>query len=109
MKYKLTPKPISESDVKRQVKDYLNLKGWFNFHLLAGMGAYPGLPDRVAIKNGRTLFLEIKKPIGGIHRDSQKIFQKNIERAGEEYCLIKCLEDLIKVLESVVIQKKVTN
>lgn len=99
VKYKLTPKSISEKDIKRQVKQYLNLKGWFNFHLLAGMGAYPGLPDRIAIKDGRTLFLEIKKPIGGIHRDNQKLFQENIERAGEEYVLVKCLEDLIEGLK----------
>jgi hypothetical protein len=99
-KYKLTPRKISENEIKHQVKQYLDLKGWFNFHLLAGMGCYPGLPDRIAIKNGRTLFLEIKKPIGGIHRDNQKIFQENIERAGEEYFLIRNLEDLIEGLKS---------
>lgn len=98
-KYKLTPRPISENDVKHQVKQYLDLKGWFNFHLLAGLGAYPGLPDRVAIKGGRTLYLEIKKPIGGKQSENQKLFQENIEKAEEEYILVKCLEDLIKVVE----------
>lgn len=95
IKYKLTPRSISEKDIKKQVKDYLNLKGWFSFHLLAGMGAYPGLPDRIAIKDGKVLFIEIKKPKGGRQSENQKIFQDNLEKANGNYLLVRCLDDLI--------------
>jgi hypothetical protein len=99
MKYKLTSKPISEKDIKHQVKQYLDLKGWFHFHLLAGMGAFKGCPDRVAIKNGQVYFLEIKKPKGSRQSENQKLFQERLEKAGCRYVLIKNLEDLIEALE----------
>lgn len=85
---------ITEQDIKNQVKDYLSLKGYFHFHILQGLGAYKGIPDRIAIKDGRVLFLEIKKP-GGKQSVEQTIFQNEIGIAGGEYILIKCFEDLI--------------
>ena len=99
MKRKLRFKfKISENEVKLQVKQYLSLMGWFSFPLTAGMGSYKGSPDRIAVKNGRVLFLEIKKPVGWKHSDPQKQFQKDINEHGGEYYLIKCLEDLIEAL-----------
>ncbi len=95
VKFKILKDLISESDVRRVCKDYLQIKGWFVFHLLQGLGCYPGLADMVAIKDGRVLFIELKRPVGGIHRKPQKKFKSDIERAGGEYILVDCLEDLI--------------
>ena len=36
-----------ETDLKSAVKQYLDLKGIFSYHVLQGLGAYKGLPDRV--------------------------------------------------------------
>ena len=91
---------ITENDVKRAVKDYLNIKGWFNFPLTAGMGSYPGLPDRIAVKNGRTLYIEIKRP-GGKQSDHQREFQHNIWLKGGQYFIVYCLEDMIKVIDKI--------
>ena len=90
---------ITEADIKNQVKDYLSLKGYFHFPILQGLGAYKGIPDRIAIKDGRVLFLEIKKPVGWKQSDEQKDFQANIEGSKGEYILVKCLEDLMKVID----------
>ena len=99
MKRKLRFKfKISENDVKLQVKQYLSLKGWFHFHLMAGMGAYKGSPDRIAVKDGRVLFLEIKKPVGWKHSDNQKQFMKDIKEHNGEYYVVKSLDDLIKII-----------
>ena len=95
-KYRLKIK-VSENDIKRQVKDYLSLKGYFHFYLLAGMGAYKGIPDIIAIKNNRVLFLEVKRP-GGKLSEYQKQFQLDIEGQGGEYYVIKSLDDLIKII-----------
>ena len=86
---------ITEKDIKNQVKDYLSLKGYFHFPIVQGFGAYKGISDRIAIKDGRVLFIECKRPVGGIHRKPQKEFKADIERAGGEYILAECLEDLI--------------
>jgi len=89
---------ITENDVKRAVKDYLNINGWFSFPLTAGIGSYRGAPDRIAIKNNRVLFLEIKRP-GGRQSIHQQRFQKNIEEHGGEYYVVKSLDDLIKIID----------
>jgi len=91
---------ITENDVKRQVKDYLSIKGYFHFHILQGMGAYKGIPDIIAIKNGRTLFCEVKRP-GGKQSDHQILFQSNIWEKGGHYILVKCLDDLIEAINKI--------
>lgn len=90
---KLTPENI----VKRQIKDYLWIKGWFNFPLLQSLGSYPGAPDRIAIKDGRVLFLEIKAPKGK-QSPYQKRFEKYITHCGGEYLLARCVEDVIQAI-----------
>lgn len=91
---KLTPETI----VKRQIKKYLWYRAWFNFPLLQGLGCYPGVCDRVAIKDGRVLFIEIKAP-NGRQSDHQKRFQKYIEMCGGEYILARSVEDVMKIIE----------
>jgi len=98
VKFKLLQKYISEDDIKNQVKDYLDLKGYFHFPLLAGMGSSKGIPDRIAIKNGRVYFIECKKPIGGKQSNDQIKFQQNIEKEKGKYILVKSLEDIIEAL-----------
>ncbi|MBA7569206.1 VRR-NUC domain-containing protein [Candidatus Atribacteria bacterium 1244-E10-H5-B2] len=96
-KYKLKFK-ISENDIKHQVKSYLNIKGWFNFHILQGLGAFRGIPDMIAVKAGRVIFLEIKKP-GGKLSEHQQRFKETMGGAGGEYYVVRSLEEIIKILE----------
>ena len=98
MKRKLRFKfKISENDVKAQIKDYLTIKGWFWFYNLQGLGSYDGIPDFIAIKNGRTIYLEAKKP-GGKQSPGQIEFEWNITHQKGEYYLIRCIEDLIEAI-----------
>ena len=96
-KLKLKPyKPkLTETDIKRQIKDYLTIKGWFHFHVLQGMGAYKGIPDRIAMKDHRILFLEVKRP-NGKQSEYQREFQENVEKHGFEYVVAKSVDDLIE-------------
>jgi len=87
--------PVKESDIRRQIRDYLRLKGWFTFHLLQGLGSYPGLSDLVALKAGQVLFIELKRP-GGRQSEKQKEFQHNVEAQGCRYILARGIEDLQK-------------
>ena len=93
-KLKLYKIKLTETDIKRMLKDYLDIKGWFNFHLMAGMGSYKGAPDMIAIKDGRVLFIEAKRQ-NGKQSEYQKDFQKVIELSGGEYVLAKSIDDLI--------------
>lgn len=91
-------KPTPENIVKRQIKDYLWLRGWFNFPLMQGLGCYPGAPDRIAIKDGRVLFIEVKAPKGN-QSPYQKRFQKYTELSGGEYVLARSVDDVIKIID----------
>ncbi len=88
---------LSENDIKTQVKQYLDLRGWYHFPILQGLGSFDGIPDRIAIKNGRTLYLEIKKP-GGKQSPGQVDFERNIKFQKGEYYLIDDLDSLIKII-----------
>ena len=75
---------VFESEIRGQVKEYLEWKGWFVFYHLQGLGSYPGLPDLQAIKDGQTIYIEIKRP-GGRQSERQKKFQEDLEGAGGIY------------------------
>ena len=100
-----------ETALKNQVRQYLRFKGWFCFHLLQGLGCYPGLSDMAAIKAGRVLWIEVKAPgsagqksIPGMGKkqsrgrqsECQARFQSDLEAHGGEYVLVWSLEDLMK-------------
>ena len=91
---------LSENDVKCQVKDYLRIMGWFWFYNRQGLGSYPGIPDFIAIKNGRTIYIEAKSPTG-TQRFAQKTFEWNIKHQKGEYLLIDNLDDLIKAIDRI--------
>ncbi len=86
---------ITETDIRRQVRDYLLIKGWFCFHILQGLGAYRGISDLIAVKGGRVLFVELKTARGR-QSEYQKVFQADLEAAGGEYILCRGIEDLQK-------------
>ena len=84
---------VTETDIRRQIQDYLRIRGWFVFYILQGLGAYKGIPDLIAVKNGRVLFIELKTARGR-QSDYQKQFQADLEAAGGEYVLCRGVDDL---------------
>ena len=46
-----------ESDIRKQIQDYLRWNGWFVYYNLAGLGSYPGLSDLVAVRGGRVVHI----------------------------------------------------
>ena len=89
-KRRMTP----ETALKAACKQYLQLQGWLTYPLVQqGIGAIRGLPDRIAIKNGRTVYLEMKAGKGRLSED-QEIRRAEIEAAGATYLVVRCVEDL---------------
>ena len=85
---------VTETDIRRQVRDYLRIKGWFCFHVLqGGVGVYRGITDLIAAKDGRVLFIELKTARGR-QSQHQKKFQTDLEAAGGEYVLVRGIGDL---------------
>ena len=86
---------LKESDIRKQLQDYLRWRGWHVHYNLQGLGSYRGASDLTAIKAGRTVWLEVKTPTG-TQSDDQVKFQADIEAAGGEYVLAYSIECLMR-------------
>ena len=86
-----------ETDIKSAVKDYLAIKGIFSWHILQGLGAFKGAPDRAMHFNG-VVYLEVKKPKGKLSLH-QKIFQAQCKDDGIPYLVIRSLDDIMNYVE----------
>ena len=87
-------KVTQETAIKKMVKEYLMIKGWFVFSILQGLGAKRGISDFYAIKGGRGIWMEIKTPKGR-QSDYQIQFQADIEAHGGEYMIVRDVQELI--------------
>lgn len=89
-----------ESDVKRKVREYLLRSGWFVFNIhQQGQFCHRGISDYIAVKNGRVLFIEVKKPVGGKQSSYQIKFERDITEHGGEYLLVNSLESLVEQID----------
>ena len=87
---KVTP----ETAIKKEVKDYLKLRGWFEFPITQGLGSYPGISDIIAVRNGVVLFIEVKTETGK-QSGAQKEFELLCKDRGIPYILARSLEDVM--------------
>lgn len=86
-------KQTPETAIKQQIKDWLSLNNWFHFQYPAGIMGYRGACDRIAIKNGIVLFIEVKAEKGKQSSDQIK-FQNSIEEQGGYYVVVRSYKDL---------------
>ena len=49
-----------ETVIQNQIRDLLRMDGWFVIRHQQGMGCHKGLSDLTAIKEGRTIYIEVK-------------------------------------------------
>jgi hypothetical protein len=91
---------VKESDIQRQILDYLAIKGVFAYRNNSGAlrrffrAGVLGGPDVVCGIDGRYIGIEVKAPKGK-QSDHQKEFQKNLEAAGGKYVLAYSLDDIM--------------
>lgn len=86
-----------ETKVKNKIREELKKRNIFNFNLMAGLGSFPGVPDRIMHYHGRVIYLEVKSP-KGVMSPYQLEFRKQCAEDGVEYYVIRELNDLIKIL-----------
>ena len=85
--------PETETAIMNQIKYALTLYGWYVFRVPPSIYGEKGLCDLIAVKNGFTVFIEVKAP-NGKQSDKQKIFESRIRDAGGVYILARSLEDV---------------
>ena len=90
-------KPTPETLLKRDIKNLLRTLGIFNFPVLQGLGATPGIPDILGIYKGRFVGIECKAP-GGKPSEHQKRFLEIIREQGGIAILAYSVSDVIEGL-----------
>lgn len=85
---------VKESDIQRQIKDYLQWRGWFVVKIHQSLGSYKGIADLYALKDGRHAWIEVKTPAGSQSEDQVK-FQRDVEGHGGTYLVARSVEDII--------------
>ena len=97
---RVTKKVNPETVIQNAIRDLLRLDGWLVIRHQQGMGSYLGLSDLSAIKDGRTIYIEVKTPTGR-QSEYQKQFQKDVEAHGAVYILARSVQDVVPYLTSV--------
>ena len=94
------PKKQPESVVLNQVREILRLDGWDVTRHQQGLGSRRGFPDLTALKDGKTLYIEIKTPTG-----KQSVYQVEFERIckahGGTYLVARSVDDIKPYLTSI--------
>jgi Holliday junction resolvase len=91
-------KSTPENAVKAEVRGYLKLTGWFVFPVLQGLGAYRGISDMIAIKNGLVLFIECKSKRGKLNGEQMK-FKEDLKWNGGHYIVARGYEEVKEYVE----------
>ena len=104
----------TEKSTQAAVMQYLDIRGIFHYRnnsgaMRAAHGGYirfgaKGSPDIVAVLKGQYIGLEIKD-IKGKQSDSQKEFQTALENAGGVYMLVRDVDEVIHIFESMLVLK----
>lgn len=94
------PKKQTESLILKQIRNLLELDHWDVTRHQQGLGCRRGFPDLTALKDGKTLYIEVKTPKG-----KQSIYQVEFERIckahGGTYILARSVDDIKPYLTSI--------
>ena len=87
-----------ETIIRKAITDALRVSGWDVTYHLQGVGSRKGFPDLTAMKNGRTVYIEVKTETG-----KQSAYQKEFERICKEhgctYIIARSVKDVADLLE----------
>ena len=96
--------PVKESDIQRDIKTYLQYKGWFVVKIHQSMGSYKGIADLSCTKDGRHVWVEVKAPRGKQSLEQAK-FGCAVLAHGGEYIVAKSVDDVERYLAETKLSK----
>lgn len=86
-----------ETQIRKSITAALRLSGWDVTYHLQGVGCRRGFPDLTAMKDGQTVYIEVKTETG-----RQSEYQKNFERIciehGCRYIIARSVKDIQDLL-----------
>ena len=87
-----------ETIIRKAITDALRVSGWDVTYHMQGIACRKGFPDLTAMKNGRTVYIEVKTETGrqSVH---QKEFEQICKAHGCTYILARSVKDVADLLE----------
>ncbi len=82
-----------ETAILRAVRRHLETDGWYVVRIQQGLGCVKGIADLVAMKAGRTVWVEIKTQTG-TQSDHQVAFERAVVAHDGEYRVARCVDDV---------------
>jgi Holliday junction resolvase len=92
---------VLERDITKSIKDYLKKNNWYVVKIAGGRFQQAGLPDLLAIKNGVTVFLEVKRPLKYKISDIQTKTINDLKQAGVIAEIVFSVEDVKKIISGI--------
>jgi Holliday junction resolvase len=83
---------MTEQRIQKKITDQLTNDGWFVIKLMKT--SINGIPDLMALRNGTTKFIEVKKP-RGIISEIQKYRIKQLRKQGFEAVVMDGIDSII--------------
>ena len=87
-----------ESEIKREIRAYLRLRGIWHYNSWQGQFSEPGIADLIGIYKGRYLAIEVKVP-GRKATDKQQAFLDRVREEGGIGFVAWSVEDVMGVLK----------
>ena len=84
---------LTEADIQRQIKEYLQWHGWFVVKIHQSLGSYRGIADLYALKNGQHVWIEVKTSTGRLSEHQEK-FKQDVLSHGGKYIVARRIEDV---------------
>lgn len=71
-----------ETQIKRDIRQYLQVKRIFFWHNLQGLGCFRGLPDFMALKDGKIYGIEVKGKKGMLSKYQEEFLKEFLDYGG---------------------------
>ena len=85
---------VTEAAILAATRKYLRMRGWYVIRNQQNMGSHKGMADLQAIKDGKTVYIETKRP-GGKLSPVQEHFRDCVEGHGAQFVVIASFDDVV--------------
>lgn len=89
---------LTEAQITKQIRDYLNIKRIFHYKAWQGMMSKKGVSDIIACYKGRFIAIEVKTEKGRVS-DAQQQFLEAVTASGGVAILARSVDDVIEGLK----------
>ena len=89
-------KPVKESDLQADIIEHAHIRGWFCQKVV--FVGRRGCRDVVAIRGGRTVWIEVKRP-GEVETKQQALVAREMKEKGAEVYAVDNLIDAKAILK----------